>query len=98
MIIVMSKKRILCLSATYIALLLWMLFIFMMSAQNGQVSGNTSGSLIESICSFVIPDFKEFSEMEKADIISKFSLPVRKIAHFTEYFILAFLANLAIMQ
>lgn len=98
MVIIMGKKRIICLSASYIALILWMFFIFMMSAQTGQISVNTSGSLIGTICNVLVPNFEELPEAEQANIISSFSLPVRKAAHFTEYFVLAILSNLAIMQ
>ena len=94
----MKTMRSICLAASYVALILWMSFIFMMSAQTGEISGNTSGSLIETMCNIFVPGFKELPETEQANIISRFSLPVRKAAHFTEYLILAVLANLAVMQ
>ena len=98
MVILMKKKRLIYLMASYIALILWMSFIFMMSAQTGEISGNTSGSLIETICNVLILDFEELSEAEQASIISQLSLPIRKAAHFMEYLILAVLANLVVMQ
>ena len=98
MIITLEKKRLFCLVASYTVLVLWMILIFMMSAQTGEISGNTSGSLIETICGVLISGFEELSEAEKAGIVSGFSLPVRKAAHFTEYLVLAVLSNLAVMQ
>ncbi|MBQ9692318.1 MAG: VanZ family protein [Clostridia bacterium] len=98
MIITLERKRLFCLAASYTVLVLWMILIFMMSAQTGEISGNTSGSLIENICGVFISGFEELSAAEKAEIVAGFSLPVRKAAHFTEYLVLAVLSNLAVMQ
>ena len=73
-------------------------FIFIMSSQTGSESGNTSGGLINRVCSVIIPDFNDLEESKKSEIISKISFPVRKLAHFTEYFILAVIINIAAMQ
>ena len=77
---------------------LWKLFIFIMSSQTGAESGNTSSGLINTACSIIIPDFSELEETQKIEIISKISYPVRKLAHFTEYFILAAVINLSVIQ
>ena len=93
-----NGKRIFCLIFSYLALLAWMIFIFIMSAQTGAVSGNTSGGLINTLCNIIIPDFKELDELQKSEIISKLSLPIRKFAHVTEFFILSILINTTVIQ
>ena len=94
----MSKKRIILISVSYSALILWMIFIFAMSAQTGELSANTSGGLIERLCKIFVSNFGELSEKEKTDIISSLSFPIRKAAHFSEYAVLACLLNFAIIQ
>lgn len=64
-----------------ILLILWMIFIFVMSSFNANDSGNQSGIIVSFISSiFNISDTKLLS------------LIIRKSAHFTEYFILGILS------
>jgi len=93
-----SKKRIICLVISYCAVISWMVLIFLMSSQTGTESSNTSGGLISTLCNIIIPDFVELDESEKTLIISKISTPIRKLAHFTEYFILSIVINIAVIQ
>ncbi|MEE1008505.1 MAG: VanZ family protein [Agathobacter sp.] len=71
-------------------LVIWMIVIFMFSAQQSQQSSNMSGGVsykIVTICEGIVG--KTFDGDEKARIISKINYPIRKIAHMTEYAILA---------
>lgn len=69
------KKRI-----DIILLILWMILIFIMSSFNAVESGNQSGSIVTFIGNILnISD------------VSLLSLIIRKLAHFTEYFILGIL-------
>ncbi len=74
------------------ALLGWMVFIFAMSAQPGDESGDLSGGITHMLVRIVNGIFSvgwsEAAELEVADMIH---LPIRKIAHMTEYGVLAVL-------
>ena len=93
-----GKKRIICLVLSYCAVILWMTFIFFMSSQTGAESGNTSSGLIAKLCSIIISDFNDLDEAQKGEVISSFSYPIRKLAHFTEYFILSVFICVSIIQ
>ncbi len=72
-------------------LFLWMSMIFMFSAQTGETSGDTSGSLVDVIIKLFYPNFDRFSPAEQLNIIELWQIIVRKTAHFTEYAILGIL-------
>jgi len=61
-------------------LILWLSFIFLMSSFNGNSSNDQSGSIVTFISNILNIDNLEF-----------LSLLIRKLAHFTEYFILGIL-------
>lgn len=63
-----------------ILLIIWMILIFTMSSFNAIESSNQSGSIVMFISNILNIDDLEF-----------LSLLIRKIAHFTEYFILGIL-------
>lgn len=65
-------------------LLAWMLLIFYMSSCNGESSGNMSSSLLLFIARILnIEDTQNF--------ILNYAFIIRKLAHFTEYFVLGIL-------
>lgn len=69
--------------------LVWMLVIFMFSSSDGASSSATSGYLTNKVIEVftgVTPSDKEYNEIK-----SNVSFIVRKVAHFTEYFILGLL-------
>ena len=72
-------------------LLGWMSLIFMFSAQTGDTSGNTSGSIVDVIINMFYPKFNTLSPAKQLDIIEFWQIIVRKTAHFTEYAILGVL-------
>lgn len=62
-----------------------MVFIFIMSNQTSQESGDTSKSLINSFLSLFMDNFKMLSEADKDIVIQSFQFIVRKLAHFSVY-------------
>lgn len=60
--------------------ILWMIFIFVMSSFDSTSSSNQSGFIVDIICNIF--------NINNIDIIS---FIIRKLAHFTEYFILGLL-------
>lgn len=81
-------KRIILTTLTVI----WMVVIFCFSNQKADVSTGESQSLIRSTIVNVYKFFHPNATQEKVDqIVEKYDMPVRKIAHFTEYFILGIL-------
>ena len=73
----MKNKR---LVLAWTLLILWMLFIFIMSSFNGVMSSNQSGSI-----AVLIYNLFDISDTEKVSLI------VRKCAHVSEFFILGIL-------
>ena len=73
----MKNKR---LVLAWTLLILWMLFIFIMSSFNGVMSSNQSGSI-----AVLIYNLFDISDTEKVSFI------VRKCAHVSEFFILGIL-------
>lgn len=74
-----------------ISALLWMLVIFFFSAQPATVSTQTSLTVGRKICSIFVRGYGEKSEKEKTELAEKIEYPIRKMAHATEYAILAIL-------
>lgn len=73
----MKNKR---LVLAWTLLILWMLFIFIMSSFNGVMSSNQSGSI-----AVLIYNLFDISDTEKVSFI------IRKCAHVSEFFILGIL-------
>ena len=74
------------------AVVLWMGAIFLLSAQTGENSGNTSGNIVKILVNFLWRNFEELSVQKQREIMEIFQLIVRKGAHFTEYAVLAVLS------
>lgn len=63
--------------------IVWTLFIFSFSIQSGEESSQLSGGLISMLVGVIVPsDFAYIGQLE---------FGIRKLAHFTEYFILGVL-------
>ena len=75
---------------------LWMLLIFLMSAQPAPESTATSLTVGRMVCTVFIPGYRNMSAVEQLRLAKKIDHPVRKTAHATEYAILAILVFLAI--
>lgn len=67
-----------------ILLILWMIFIFMLSNQNGTVSAENSSSILNTLLNLI--------NIENTDyVISIIHEPLREFMHYFEYLILTFL-------
>lgn len=73
----------------YSILILWMMLIFWFSNQGGELSGEMSDGFISEIIS-VIEKVGNIS-LDNDKIITMFVLPIRKLAHFSLYFVLGIL-------
>ncbi len=78
--------------------ILWMIIIFFFSSANGNESSNTSMGILSFTVSsvdklLVSTGIKDelYSLEEKENIIEELNYPIRKLAHFSEYLILALL-------
>lgn len=69
--------------------ILWMSAIFALSAQDATESASLSGSLKYKLFSVFYPDFDQMTDAEQQELLSDF--PIRKIAHFSAYFLLGVL-------
>lgn len=75
-----------------IALITWMIVIFMFSSQSGNESQSVSDGVTGKIIDvYVQATNKKFKNNEKERLIEDASFLIRKTAHFTLYFILGFI-------
>ena len=75
-------------------LFIWMMVIFLFSSQNGQLSSDVSEGFAARLFSIIYPSFRDMSDLEKLTFLETVMLPIRKLAHFTLYFVLGFLSSL----
>lgn len=66
-------------------ILLNMALIFWFSNENAQQSSETSGRVAQSIAEITVPDFEQKPAQEQQAIVNRIQLPVRKLAHMTEF-------------
>lgn len=74
-----------------ILVILWMVVIFLFSAQNAESSSETSSVIVDRIAAILIRDFDNLSEAIRQSRIDTLTHIVRKLAHFSEYAILGLL-------
>ena len=90
----MIKKQTLDRTLSAAAVALWMAVIFLFSAQNGNVSGSTSGGVVRWLVNLFHPHFSQMPEGQQMGILALWHTLIRKGAHFSEYAILgALLCN-----
>lgn len=88
-------KKIIYLSLT----ILWMVIIFLFSSQKGELSSSNSRGFIDKTIIVVYKIFNKNVSLEKEEkIIDTFEMPIRKVAHFFEYFILGLLVYLTLNE
>ena len=68
--------------------LAWTAVIFSFSLQSGDISGDLSGSVLETLLGFFMP-----SVLDNPEQLELFHLNLRKCAHFTEFMILGVLSR-----
>ena len=86
------------LAASVVALLLWMGFIFFMSANDGDHSQGMSDGVTSLVLSAVWPGYSSMSPDEQMAVVESLSFPVRKAGHFSEYAVLGLLAFATLRQ
>lgn len=89
----MNKIRVI----SWIAVIVWIIIIFLFSAQPAQISNKTSGGITKEIAKILVKDFKQLSEIKQQKIIDEYQYFIRKTAHgilFYVLFILCFIAML----
>ena len=67
---------------------MWMGLIFYMSAQTAEDSSKMSDGIVYALIKIVAPDFENMTVDEQLRFLDTFRFVVRKLAHFTEYFVL----------
>lgn len=83
-----NKTCILRTALLWLPVVLWMVVIFLFSAQTGMVSGRLSGGLTARIAAWLTPHWELLSEAERAARLEIWHLVVRKAAHVTEFAVL----------
>lgn len=78
-----------CVLGILILLNLWMICGF--SSQSAEDSGKTSEKVIRPVAQVIVKDFESKPQQEQENIISSLQLPVRKLAHMTEFGMLGIL-------
>lgn len=71
-----------------IFLVLWLGVIFYFSSQPADVSQETSDGVLEKLITVIYPDYNGLDEFAKQDIVITMVIPIRKLAHIFEFFIL----------
>lgn len=82
---------------SFALLILWMAFVFLMSAENGQESSETSNGVVYYIAKFTVADFENLSTDEQQAIMSSMSGFIRTMGHFCEFAVLGFLSLNALL-
>ena len=94
-----QQGRAAALFALALALLLgWCALIAIFSAGTGDASQSLSDGVIFRFLSALQPGFSQLSPEQQAQIVATWSFPVRKLAHFSEYFVLGGLAINALLR
>ncbi len=71
--------------------ILWMIAIFLFSAQDAEESSRMSMGIGEVVGQVFVEDYEEWSEQQRLSFIDTIEHPIRKAAHALEYTLLAFL-------
>ena len=86
------------LAACVVALVLWMGFVFFMSANDGDHSQGMSDGVTSLVLSAVWPGYSGMLPDEQMAVVESLSFPVRKAGHFSEYAVLGLLAFATLRQ
>lgn len=73
-----------------------MVLIFYFSMENSSESSGRSGGVTEFILKLIVPDYEKMSFKEKKNFLCHSEYIIRKLAHFSIYTMLGFLASLAV--
>jgi VanZ family protein len=70
-----------------------MVMIFLFSSESETQSGNRSDRVTEKVAPIVVPGYRDMSEEKQTQVVQQLDFPVRKLAHMTEYALLAVLTG-----
>ena len=73
-------------------LIAWCAVIAWFSAGTGDESQSLSDGVIATLVAILQPGFASLTQAQQLEIIAAWSFPIRKLAHFSEYFVLSGLA------
>ncbi len=82
---------------SFVLLGLWMAVIFIMSAENGQESTDTSNGVVYYIAKITVADFESLSTAEQQEIMYAMSGTIRTMGHFCEFAVLGALSLNALL-
>ena len=85
------RLRAVAATVCWVLTVVWMVFIFLMSAQPAEESSEVSGGITEMIVSILTPGFENLPETEQQALVEAWHDPIRKLAHLTEYAVLGWL-------
>jgi hypothetical protein len=74
------------------AMILWMLLIFILSAQSADDSSSTSGNMLAMILKVIYPGFKDMDYEAQFIILEQYQGLIRKSAHFCIFGILGMIS------
>lgn len=77
--------------------IIWIIFIFSMSAFQGKESSELSQGVGYKLCTIASKDFSSLPKAEQKKIVKRIEHPIRKMAHFTEYAVLGVLVYFTVM-
>lgn len=78
-------KKILIISISWTLAVLSMVLIFAFSSENSDKSSQTSSQVVEDVLKIPLPD-----EQVTPQLVKKFDMPMRKVAHFSIFAMLGF--------
>lgn len=94
----MKKKYLATIIVFAVLVLAVMIMIFCFSAETGARSSATSNGVTKLVIKIIKPDFDDMSKTEQAAYFSKTAHYLRKIAHFTEYFLLGLFSSFLLLS
>ncbi len=74
-----------------VLVIVWMVAIFMFSAQNADESSRMSMGVGETVGKVFVKEYESWSEEKQLSFIDSVEFPIRKLAHASEYTLLGFL-------
>lgn len=80
-----------------VLIVVWIGVIFGFSSKNGTQSSKSSGRVTKAVIAVCYPAYHSLSEEEQKEVFETINFLIRKVAHFTEYAILAVLITFFIM-
>ncbi|MBR6532914.1 MAG: VanZ family protein [Clostridia bacterium] len=72
--------------------------IFFLSAQNAEISSETSSQVIETLAEKFYPEYSEMTDAQREELISSLQFAVRKTAHICMFAVLGFFAFLTFVS